>query len=81
MNPVQLAIEAFVVGIAAVLVGFMVHVLFGYHSEHANSPKMRKEMLSLGVTLFFTGFFLHLIFEAMGWNRSYCVAKVKSSKK
>lgn len=74
---VRLALEALVVGVAAFICGMMVHVLFGFHSEHQHSPKMKKEMFNLAITLFFTGFFLHLIFEGMGWNRSYCVAKVK----
>lgn len=77
MKASQLAIEALVIGIATVVCGLFVHVLFGYHAEHATSPRMKKEMINLSVTLFFTGFFLHIVFEGMGWNRSYCVAKVK----
>lgn len=75
---IQLAIEAVLVGVAALFIGMFVHVLFGYHSEHATSPRMKKEMIQLAVTLFFTGFFAHLVFEGMGWNRSYC--QIRSRK-
>jgi hypothetical protein len=69
---VRLTLEALGVGLCAVLIGMVVHVLFGYHSLHANSPRMKSEMIQLGVTLFFTGFFFHLLFEGLGLNRMYC---------
>lgn len=76
----RLTIEAVVVGITALLIGLVVHVLFGYHAQHATSPRMKKEMMHLSITLFFTGFFVHLLFEGMGWNKSYCVMKMKGGK-
>lgn len=78
---IRLAMEAIAVGIATVICGLLVHVVFGYHSKHADSPKMKEEMIALCVTLFFTGFFLHLIFEGLGWNRSYCQAKLSKKSK
>jgi len=44
--------EAIIVGISTVLIG-----LLGYHSQHANSPTMKKEMMQLVILLFLTGFF------------------------
>lgn len=72
--------EALAIGVATVIIGLVVHVLLGYHAEHANSPRMKKEMIALSVTLFFTGFFAHLVFEGLGLNKSYCIAKVKANK-
>ena len=68
----QILIEAIVVGISTILMGLLVHYLFGYHAKHAHSKHMKQEMIDLSVTLFFTGFFLHLLFEFTGLNSKYC---------
>jgi chromate transport protein ChrA len=67
----NILVEALVVGIFSIIMGLIVHVVFGYHSKHANSPHMKDEMVNLVITLFFTGFFLHLFFEVVGLNRYY----------
>lgn len=72
MTVVSVTLEAIVVGIAAVIMGMLVHVVFGYHAEHAKSPRMKKEMVALAVTLFFTGFFIGLAAIGLGWKRTYC---------
>jgi hypothetical protein len=64
-------IEAIIVGVSTVLMGLLVHFVFGYHAKHENSPMMKKEMTDLSITLFFTGFFLHLFFEVVGLNKYY----------
>lgn len=79
MNPLRLLVEAIVVGIATIVIGLLVHVVLGYHAQHANSPKMGKEMIQLVITLFFTGFFVHAVFEGLGANTAYCRIKLKSS--
>lgn len=71
MKVLDLLIEAIIVGISTVLMGLLVHYVFGYHAKHQNSPTMKQEMFDLSVTLFFTGFFLHLFFEVVGLNKYY----------
>ncbi len=79
MNPLRLLVEAIVVGIATILIGLLAHVVLGYHAQHAGSPRMGKEMIQLVVTLFFTGFFVHVVFEGLGANTAYCRVKLKSA--
>ena len=67
----NLFVEAIIVGISTILMGLLVHYVFGYHAKHANSPHMKQEMIDLSITLFFTGFFLHLFFEVVGLNKYY----------
>lgn len=72
----KLFIEALVIGISVIVIGLIVHLLFGYHSKHSHSDKMKQEMIDLVITLFFTGFFLHLLFEVTGINSWYCNKKL-----
>ncbi len=67
----NLLIECLVVGIATILMGLLIHYIFGYHAKHAHSPTMKQEMIDLCITLFFTGFLLHLFFEVVGLNKYY----------
>jgi hypothetical protein len=69
---VKLFLEAFVVGISSVLIGLLLHVLLGYHSQHANSPHMKKEMIQLTILLFLTGAFVHMFYEMTQMNKWYC---------
>lgn len=69
---IKLVVEALVVGVSVVVMGLLVHLLFGYHAKHAHSETMNQEMIDLVITLFFTGFFLHLLFEVTGINKWYC---------
>jgi len=71
-------VEAIIVGISTVIMGLLVHYFFGYHSNHENSPHMKKEMFDLGITLFFTGFLLHLFFEVVGLNKYYITRHTES---
>lgn len=69
---IQVLIEAISIGIVTVLMGLFVHFIFGYHAKHAHSHKMKQEMIDLCITLFFTGAFIHLLFEFTGLNKKYC---------
>jgi hypothetical protein len=79
MKVLNLLTEAVIVGISTVLMGLLVHYVFGYHAKHQNSPKMNQEMIDLSVTLFFTGFFLHLFFEVVGLNKYYINSHANSN--
>ena len=65
-------IEALSVGLSALLVGLLLHVILGYHALHASSPNMKEEMIRLSILLFLKGFSIHLIFEYIGLNKWYC---------
>lgn len=69
---VKLFIEAFAVGISSVLIGLLLHVLLGYHSQHSNSPNMKKEMVQLSILLFLTGVSVHIFYEITNMNKWYC---------
>lgn len=68
----RILIEGFCVGLSALLLGLILHVVLGHHALHASSPKMKEEMIRLSIILFLTGFLLHLIYEYVGWNKWYC---------
>jgi hypothetical protein len=79
MKVLNLLTEAVIVGISTVLMGLLVHYVFCYHAKHQNSPTMNQEMIDLSVTLFFTGFFLHLFFEVVGLNKYYINSHANSN--
>jgi len=68
----KLVIEATIVGISTVVMGLLFHVLLGYHSLHAHSPTMKKEMMQLSLLLFLTGVSVHLFYEMTNMNKWYC---------
>jgi|688.fasta_scaffold2219407_2 hypothetical protein len=68
----RLIIEALAVGISSLIVGLILHVLLGYHSQHANSPTMKKEMIQLCILLALTGVLVHFLYEFLGMNKWYC---------
>lgn len=69
---VKLFVEAFIVGVSTVIMGLLLHVLLGHHSQHANSPHMKKEMIQLTILLFLTGVSLHIFYEFTKMNKWYC---------
>ena len=69
---VKLLIEAIIVGISTLIIGMLLHVLLGYHSQHAHSPTMKKEMIQLSILLFLTGASIHLLYEVTNMNKWYC---------
>ena len=76
----NLLIECIIVGISTVLMGLLLHYVFGYHAKHADSPTMKQEMIDLSITLFFTGFFLHLFFDVIGVNKYYIKRHTSSNE-
>lgn len=68
----KLLIEALVVGVSTVVMGLLLHVLLGHHSQHANSPHMKKEMIQLAILLFLTGISMHIFYEVTKMNKWYC---------
>jgi uncharacterized membrane protein len=68
----KVLIESLCVGLSALLMGLLLHVILGHHALHASSPKMKEEMIRLSILLFLTGFSIHLVFEYIGLNKLYC---------
>lgn len=69
-----LSIEAFVVGIATVLVGSVVGFIVG-KMIGSDLPKVCKDWnkkYAMEISLFLTGSSLHLLFEFLGGNKWYC---------
>ena len=70
----QLLIEAIVVGILTVVVGTIVGFVLG-SSFSTNLPKICKSWNKnhiMELSLFLTGFFIHLLCEFSGVNKWYC---------
>ena len=65
-------IEAVSVGLSALFMGLLLHVILGHHALHASSPNMKEEMIRLSILLFLTGFSIHLVYEYIGLNKWYC---------
>ena len=70
----KLLIEAIVVGLATVLLGVIVGGITGKYLSLDTSELYRilNKKHFLKISLFFTGFFLHLICEYSNINRWYC---------
>lgn len=64
--------ETFVVGVSSLVMGLLLHYVLGHHSQHANSPTMKKEMIQLSIVLFLTGVLLHFVYEVTKMNGWYC---------
>ena len=69
---IKFVTEALIVGVSSLVMGMILHYILGYHSQHANSPTMKKEMIQLAILLFLTGVFLHLFYEVTSMNGWYC---------
>jgi len=70
----KLLIEAVVVGISVVIIGTLVGYVVG-RSLSVDLPKLCKEWNKnhiMEITLFLTGFILHLVCEFSGVNGWYC---------
>jgi len=70
----KLLVEAGVVGIATVIIGSIVGFILGNMFSN-NLPKICKTWNKnhiMEISLFFTGFFLHIICEYTGINKWYC---------
>lgn len=70
----QILLEAFVVGVSTVVMGsFVGFVMSKIVSTKAstNSGEWNKYYI-MELSLFFTGFFLHVVYEILGLNSWYC---------
>lgn len=71
---IKLIIEALFVGISIVISGTISSFIFSRFFK-VELPPVCKEWNKnyvMEITLFFTGVFLHLIFELIGLNKWYC---------
>jgi ABC-type antimicrobial peptide transport system permease subunit len=78
----KLLVEAFVVGIATIVVGIIVSFILGRFFS-TNLPAICKTWNKnhiMELSLFLTGFFIHLICEFSGVNKWYCKNGVACSK-
>lgn len=71
----QVLIEAIVVGISTVImgtiVGFVVGQIVQQSGNNIDSKDWNKYYV-MEIALFFTGFFLHIVYEILGLNAWYC---------
>lgn len=73
----ELLIEAIIVGIVILGVGVIVSLIIGLLFK-TNLPKVCKDWNKhhvMEISLFLTGFFAHLFFEAVGLNAYYVKSK------
>jgi hypothetical protein len=63
----QLAFEAFIVGILNIIVGFIVSYI-----SMGNSAKNFQHWNQLLLTFFISGVLIHLLCEVTGLNKRYC---------
>jgi hypothetical protein len=73
----QLLLEAFVVGISTVIMGTVVGFIVGKTVSSNGSATAKgqndwNKYYVMEISLFFTGFFLHLVYEILGLNNWYC---------
>lgn len=83
----KLFIEAFVIGILTLVVGSLVSLFFGsvFTNDLPTLCKDWNKFHVMEISLFLTGFTLHLLCEAVGINKMYCrnsfaCSKVKTYK-
>ena len=70
----QLLIEAILVGIVLVVIGYLVTFIIS-KIYSTNLPKICKKWNKnyiMEISLFFIGAFTHLFFELIGFNKWYC---------
>ncbi len=78
----KLLVEALVVGVATVIVGSVVGFVVGkmIGSKLPDVCKDWNKKHAMEISLFLTGFTLHLLFEVVGGNKWYCKNGVACSK-
>ena len=70
----KLLIEATIVGISTVIMGSLIGYILGKFNK-IKLPSVCKNWNKnhiMEISLFFTGFFLHILWEYMGLNKWYC---------
>lgn len=74
MDYQKILIEAVVVGILTILIGYLSSFIIGYF-EKVDLPDVCKSWnknYTMEKTLFLTGFLIHILSEVFGLNRWYC---------
>ena len=80
---VQLFIEAFVVGISVVIVGTIISLILKLiiKSDLPKECENWNKYYVMEITLFLIGFLLHILYEALGLNKWYCVEIYSKTKR
>ena len=70
----SIVIEAIIVGIATVIIGSLVGFILGkyFSTKLPNICKTWNKNHIMEISLFFTGFLLHILCEYIGINKWYC---------
>lgn len=80
----ELLTEAVVVGFIVVIVGtlvaFSLRLFYPYKVELPKQCKQWNKYFVMEISLFFTGFFTHLLFDISGGNKWYCKNGVACKK-
>jgi hypothetical protein len=77
----QILGEASFVGIILILFVYIVSFILHYIYPAPSLPDICKMWNSghiMEISLFFSGFLFHLVFELFGWNKMYAINKIKS---
>lgn len=77
----RILLEAFSVGLSAVVIGFPISTGMMFVSDKNFTWGEYRFWWEVALAYFLTGFFLHLIFEGLGWNLWYCKDKLKQKQK
>jgi len=79
----QLLLEAIIVGISTVIVGSLIGFIVSLFIKN-DLPELCKDwnkFYVMEISLFLTGFTLHLLFEVLGLNKYYCKEVYSKSKR
>ena len=71
---IQLLIEAIFVGISTIIIGNIIGFIISKIIK-SNLPEICKDwnkFYIMEISLFLTGFILHILFEILGLNKYYC---------
>ena len=73
----QVLIEATVVGVCTVIMGTIIsfvisQIVPSYGTSDSRDSKDWNKYYVMEIALFFTGFFLHIVYEILGLNSWYC---------
>jgi hypothetical protein len=75
MNLQKILIEAFIVGICILLIGYIVNYSLSFYFESENKIAFNNwnKNYNFEIILFLTGFLGHIMFELTNINKYYCV--------
>lgn len=73
----QLFLEALIVGVSISIFGLAIYFIF----VNLNDKLKISDNMLVMLSLFITGFIIHLVFEAIGLNKTYCTKGYACLKK